>query len=174
MGLEEPILVIDSAASRSEMENATKRNIFGLYARIRASISSNSEIRWSPESEMSSAGIVGVITSYRRPGFELDYRVRLQLLGLVVRARNHRLGPLDRQIRHFLDALTRKVMRPVSFHRRDDGIRGRRQGDQSQTSNQPSGSRWLRCDTQFRRRDNNKYHQHNHHDYRKYFMYGDS
>jgi len=25
-----------------------------------------------------------------------------------------------------------------------------------------------------RRRDKNKYHHHNYHDYRKYFMYGDS
>ena len=68
--------MIDSAASRSEMEKATRRNTFGLYTRTRASTSSSSEIRRSPESEMSSAGIVGVITSYRRPGFELDYKAR--------------------------------------------------------------------------------------------------
>src|SRR6185369_330886 len=68
--------VIDSAASRSEMEKATKRNTLGLYARTRASISSSSEIRCSPESEMSSAGIVGVITPYRRLDLKLDYKVR--------------------------------------------------------------------------------------------------
>src|SRR6202521_5820042 len=116
------------------MEKATKRNIFGLYARTRAPISSSSEIRWSPESEMSSAGIVGVITSYRRPGFELDYRVRPQLLRLVVsrpESSSRLLRPKNPTLPRCLLSLTGKVMRPVSFHRKDDGIRGRGQGDQS-------------------------------------------
>jgi protocatechuate 3,4-dioxygenase beta subunit len=66
-------------------------------------------------------------------------------------------------------------MMAVSLHRRNDGIRGRRQRDQSQTSNRTSGSCGRRCDAGLRRRDKDQCYHHNHRYHCiKYFMYGDS
>src|SRR6266851_6654241 len=53
----------------------TSRNTFGLYSRIRASISSSSEMEASPASAMSSTGIVCVITHIDDEARLLDYNV---------------------------------------------------------------------------------------------------